>query len=65
MGVCVDGLVIHPPVDPLSSETPSAADLRGGDISTLSKPIYQILAQLQVLGDLLESHPSVLYSGVH
>ena len=52
---------LHPAVDPLSSKAPSASDLGGGDPSALGKPVYQILAQLKVLSDLLERHPSVLH----
>lgn len=63
--VCVDSHVLHPLVDPLTSEAPSAAHLGGRNLSALCKPIYLILAQLKVLGDLLESHPSVLHSGAH
>ena len=61
----VDGHIFHPAVDPLSSEAPPAPHLGGRYSSSLSKSIYQILAQLKIFGDLLESHPSVLHSGTH
>ena len=63
--VGVDSHALHPLIDPLTSEPPSASYLGSRNPSALCKPIYLILTQLEVLGDLFESHPSVLHRGAH
>ena len=60
-----DRHILHPTVDPLTSESPSVPYLGGWNTPGLGESVDSVLAQLEIFCDLWEGHPPIIHKGTH